>query len=52
MKDIVFGERRGYRDMRISQDCIRWQKFMEGMILRKIVELRKDFVDLGGAVSL
>ena len=53
MKDIVFEEGRNYRDMGISQDCIGWRLFMEGMISKEMVKLHKDFVDLGGcSISL
>ena len=53
MKDIVFEEGKNHRDMGISQDCIGWRRFMEGMILKELVKLQKDFIDLGGcSVSL
>ena len=53
MKDSVFEEERNHRDMKISQDCIGWRRFMEGMILKETVKLQQDFIDLGGcSISL
>ena len=52
MKDSVFEEERNHRDMKISQDCIGWRRFMEGMISNEIVKLQKDFVDLKGCSML
>ena len=46
MKDIVFEEGRNHKDMEILKHSIWWRCFIEGMILKEVVKLRKDCVVL------
>ena len=52
MKDVVFEEGINHRDMGISQDCIGWKRFVEVIILKEIVKLQKDSINLGGCSIL
>ena len=47
MEDIKRGIDPGFCEMDPSQDKIGWQRFMEGMIPKKIIPIQADYVEIG-----
>ena len=46
---LVWGEDAGFCEMGHMKDTIGWRQFMEGMILKEIIPIQEDYVDMGGS---
>ena len=48
MQNVVWGKSRQFWCLGVSMDRIGWQRFMEGMISRKVLAIQRDCAEAGG----